>query len=74
MPPNILFGVHNETHNIDFYDDNTINIYDHETGVSVTTFKEEDVAVFVAILQRDGYLDKLLEVNTERLRNEGFLR
>ncbi len=57
----LLFGVHNDEFNMDFYDDNSIEIYDHKKGDTITRFDEETVALFIALLKRDGYIDKLLE-------------
>ncbi len=68
----ILFGVHNEHYNIDLYDDMTINIYDHIGARSVTDFDAETVALFVALLKRDGHLNRLLKMDVERLRKIGF--
>lgn len=58
----ILFGVHNKHYNLDFYDDMSINIYDHIACETVTDFDEETVALFVAFLKRDGHLDHLLKL------------
>ena len=64
----LLFGVHNNKYNLDFYDDNSIEIYNYITKKLITVFDEEVVALFMTFLQRDGHLDELLEIETERLR------
>lgn len=68
MTKKILFGVHNDHYNLDLYDDLSVNIYDHIGARSVTDFDAETVALFVALLKRDGHLDKLLEIDGKRIR------
>lgn len=68
----ILFGVHNDQYIINLYDDMTINIYDYVNELSVTDFEAKIVALFMALLKRDGHLDTLLEIDAERLRKLGF--
>ncbi len=65
----LSFGVHNDKYNLDFYDDNSIEIYNYITKKLITVFDEEVVALFMTFLKRDGHLDELLEIETERLRN-----
>lgn len=47
---NILYGIHNEEYNIDFYDNGTIEIFNHKEKKTITTFKVD--LPFIQTLQK----------------------
>lgn len=72
MSKKLLFGVHNDKYNLDLYDDMSVNIYDYVSGLLITSFEAEIVALFVALLKRDGHLNRLLKMDADRIRKLGL--
>jgi len=68
----IVFGVHNERYNMDYYEDGSIRIFDNKNLKAITTFDKEAVGCFLAILKREGELRRLL--NADKRRVEKLLK
>lgn len=68
----IVFGVHNERFNMDYYEDGSIKIYDHKNLKEITTFDIETVAIFMAVLDRDGEMTRLLNYDKRRIEKLGM--
>ncbi len=62
-----MVGVHNDTHNIDYYSDGTIEIFDQKKLEIITVFDESIVSLLMGSLKRDGELERLLKIERKRI-------
>jgi len=67
-------GVHNDRYNIDYYKDGSIMIYDYINEKEITVFDEGIVALFMALMKKDGHIDRLLNIDRKRVKELGFVK
>ncbi len=48
----MLFGIHNEEYNLDYYEDGHIEIFNYITKTTITTFSQKDFALFLKFRKR----------------------